>query len=210
MNDGHSDMLEATLLTRAGRLTEATALLQRVLRGRTARDTTSDSIWKAANAPPGRVPHIIDLVAKTIEVANPRPSSRTGQAFGTADVSLRPAGRVDGTARPQIPGALRSFRDRVAFRPCLRSPQRFAICDWRHAARRGRSRTPIRRRIGRWRVPADRPDNRVPWGSGQDGAPAKRRSDHRAVEGEHARGPADQGAARTGTRRACLPPYHPR
>src|SRR6266404_4250661 len=106
-------MLEATCLTRAGRLTEATALLQRVLRDKTARDTTSDSIWEAANAPPGRVPHIIELVAKTIEVANPRPSSRIGQAFGRADASLRPAGRAEETARPHMPGALRSFLDRI-------------------------------------------------------------------------------------------------
>src|ERR1700738_66906 len=113
MNDRHSDMLEATRLTRAGRLTEATALLQRVHRDKTARDTTSDSIWEAANAPPGRVPHIIEWVTKTIEVANPRPSSRTGQAFGRADPSVRPAGRAEGTARPHMPGALRSFLDRV-------------------------------------------------------------------------------------------------
>src|SRR3984893_17935162 len=113
MNDGYSDMLEATLLTRAGRLTEATALLQRVLRGRTVRDTTSDSIWKAANAPLERVPQIIDMAPKPIEVANPRPSSRTGQAFGSAEPSLRPAGRVEGTARPGMRGAPRSFLDRV-------------------------------------------------------------------------------------------------
>jgi hypothetical protein len=108
MNDRHSDMLEATRLTRAGRLTEATALLQRVLRSETARNATSDSIWKAADTPPQRVPHIIDVVAKTIEVANPRPSLRTGQAFGRADPSLPPAGRAEGTARPHMPGALRS------------------------------------------------------------------------------------------------------
>src|SRR6266851_1878680 len=106
MNDRHSDMLEATRLTRAGRLTEATALLQRVLRSKTARDTTSDSVWEAADAPPGRVPH-------TIEVANPQPSSRTAQAFGRADASFPPAGRAEGTARPHMPVALRSFLDRV-------------------------------------------------------------------------------------------------
>src|SRR5216684_493561 len=106
MNDSQSDMLEATRLTLAGRLTEATALLQRVLRGKTARDTTSDSVSEAADAPPRRVPH-------TIEVANPRPSSRTGQAFGRADASLPPAGRAEGTARPHMPVALRSFLDRV-------------------------------------------------------------------------------------------------
>jgi hypothetical protein len=113
MNDRHSDMLEATRLTRAGQLTEATALLQRVLRGKTARDTTSDSIWEAANAPPGRGPHIIDVGGKTIEVANPRPSSRTGPAFGRADANLRPAGRAEGTTQPHMPGALRSFLERV-------------------------------------------------------------------------------------------------
>jgi len=113
MNDRHSDMLEATRLTRAGRLTEATALLQRVLRGKTARDTTSDSFWEAATAPLEGGPHIIDAVTKTIEVANPGPSSRIVQAFGKADPSLRSTGRAEGTARPQIPGALRSFLDRV-------------------------------------------------------------------------------------------------
>src|SRR3984893_8168184 len=102
MNDRHSDMLEATRLTRASQLTEATALLQQVLRGKTARDTTSDSIWEAADTPPGRVPH-------TIEVSNPQPSSRTGQAFGWADASLPPAGRAEVTARPHMPGTLRSF-----------------------------------------------------------------------------------------------------
>jgi poly(hydroxyalkanoate) depolymerase family esterase len=105
MNDRHSDMLEATRLTRAGQLTEATALLQRVLRGKTAR------VWEAADTPPGRVPYIIDAAARTIEVANPRPSSRTERPFGSA--SLRAAGRAEGTARPHMPGALRSFLDPV-------------------------------------------------------------------------------------------------
>src|SRR5258705_3169827 len=100
-------MLEATRLTRAGRLAEATGLLQRVLGGKTARDTRSDSIWGAANARPERVPHIIDVSSKTIEVANPQPSSRTGQAVGRADSSLRPAGRAEGTARPHMRGAQR-------------------------------------------------------------------------------------------------------
>src|ERR1700730_2615570 len=106
MNERHTDMLEATRLTRAGRLTEATALLQRVLRGKTARDTTSDGVWEAADAPAERVTH-------TIEAANPRPSSRTGRAFGRADANLRAAGRAEGTAQPHMPGALRSILDRV-------------------------------------------------------------------------------------------------
>ena len=105
MNDRHSDMLEATRLTRAGQLTEATALLQRMLRGKTA------CVWEAANTPPRRVPYIIDVVATTIEVANPRLFSRTEQPFGCA--SLRAAGRAEGTALPHMPGALRSFLDPV-------------------------------------------------------------------------------------------------
>src|ERR1700730_1525082 len=105
MNDRHSDMFEATRLTSAAQLTEATALLQRMLRGKTAR------VWEAADTPPRRVPYIIDMVARTIEVANPRPSSRTEQPFGSA--SLRAAGRAEGTARPHMPGALRSFLDPV-------------------------------------------------------------------------------------------------
>lgn len=102
MKDRNSDMLEATRLTCAGRLTEATALLQRVLQGKTARDTTSDNVWEAAGAPPGQV-----------EAENPEASSRTGRAFGRVDVGLRSAGRAEETARPNMAGGLRSLLDRV-------------------------------------------------------------------------------------------------
>ena len=84
-------MLEATRLTRAGRLTEATALLQRVLRGETVPDTASAPTGEAAGAPAGRVSRIIDLTPDTIELTDPQPSSRAGQASGTG-VSTRPAG----------------------------------------------------------------------------------------------------------------------
>src|ERR1700730_15134592 len=105
MNDRHSDMFEATRLTSAAQLTEATALLQRMLRGKTAR------VWEAADTPPRRGPYIIDMGARTVGVANPRPASRPEQPFGSA--SLRAAGRAEGTARPHMPGALRSFLDPV-------------------------------------------------------------------------------------------------
>ena len=113
MNDAlHADMLEATRLTRAGRLTEATALLQRALRGGTVPDTASGPTGEAAHAPAGRGSRIIDLTPDTIELTDPQPSPPAGQASGTG-ASSRPAGWTPGTAQPHLPEALRSFLDRV-------------------------------------------------------------------------------------------------
>ena len=70
MNDilNPNTMLEATRLTRAGRLSEATTLLQRMLRGETSPDMT----FGTANdiAPAGRELPIIDAKAETIEEAD--------------------------------------------------------------------------------------------------------------------------------------------
>jgi poly(hydroxyalkanoate) depolymerase family esterase len=75
-------MVEATRLTRAGRLTEATALLQRMLRGRAAPDMTFGT---AGDGVPGKQkPPTIDATA-AIEKTDRSPSSR----FGTDG---RPAG----------------------------------------------------------------------------------------------------------------------
>ena len=56
---------EATRLTRAGQLVEATALLQRMLRGESAPDATSRTTGRLALT--GREPPIIDAKANTIE-----------------------------------------------------------------------------------------------------------------------------------------------
>jgi poly(hydroxyalkanoate) depolymerase family esterase len=56
---------EATRLTRAGQLVEATALLQRMLRGESAPDATSHSTGRIALA--GREPPIIDAKANPVE-----------------------------------------------------------------------------------------------------------------------------------------------
>jgi poly(hydroxyalkanoate) depolymerase family esterase len=56
---------EATRLTRAGQLVEATVLLQRMLRGETALEPTSGTTDRIAL--PGRLPLIIDAKANTIE-----------------------------------------------------------------------------------------------------------------------------------------------
>jgi poly(hydroxyalkanoate) depolymerase family esterase len=84
-------VLEATRLTRAGRLAQATTLLQRKLRGETA----PDMAFGTANeiAPTGREPTIIDAKAETIE--------ETGRPFLNATTS----------AQPHF-GALRGWLDR--------------------------------------------------------------------------------------------------
>ncbi len=99
MNDTlQSGVHEASRLTRAGRLTEATALLQRVLHS--GRDLYSGS--GNEDAPP-----TIDLVPDTVEVTTPGPSLRSGQEFG--------AGARSGAERRvwDRPEALRRFFDRI-------------------------------------------------------------------------------------------------
>jgi poly(hydroxyalkanoate) depolymerase family esterase len=86
-------MLEATRLTRAGRLTDATALLQRMVRGETAPSMHFGGDSDVALA--GRTPPIIDAKAETIDETD-RP------LFGAATA-----------ARPNSFGALRALFDRV-------------------------------------------------------------------------------------------------
>jgi len=86
-------MLEATRLTRAGRLTDATALLQHMLRGETAPDMHFGGASDVALA--GRTPPIIDAKAATIDETD-RP------LFGAAT-----------SAQPNRFGALRALFDRV-------------------------------------------------------------------------------------------------
>jgi Esterase PHB depolymerase len=70
-------MREATRLTRAGRLVEATALLQRMLRGESAPDAT---LRAGPIALTGREPPIIDARANTIEEADGPHSARATSA----------------------------------------------------------------------------------------------------------------------------------
>jgi poly(hydroxyalkanoate) depolymerase family esterase len=113
MNDAlHADMLEATRLTRAGRLTEATALLQRALRTGTEPDPASGPIGEAARAPAGRGARIIDLTPDTIELTAPQAPPPAGQSSSTG-ASSRPAGWTPGTTPSQLPEALRNLLARV-------------------------------------------------------------------------------------------------
>jgi poly(hydroxyalkanoate) depolymerase family esterase len=83
-------MLEATRLTRAGQITEATALLQRMFRGETARDVSAGKAGDSALARP-----IIDGTAEAIDETGP-------SVFGAATSPL-----------PNRSGVLRGFFDRL-------------------------------------------------------------------------------------------------
>ena len=94
MNDmpDPTKMLEAARLTRAGRLTEATALLQRMLQGKIARD---EIIGAAADIAAGREPRI--EVAGT-GAARDRPRLDTAALVQPVLQSLR--GLIDSIKRP--------------------------------------------------------------------------------------------------------------
>ena len=104
------DMLAATRFVQAGRLTEATALLQRLLRGELEPEITAAP---TPDAPAGRTPRTIDLAAETVEVTDHPPTSRTGQAFGTGAASWPLGGGTAGVAQPHLPEALRGFLERL-------------------------------------------------------------------------------------------------
>jgi poly(hydroxyalkanoate) depolymerase family esterase len=91
-------MVEATRLTRAGQLSEATALLQRMLRGETVPYLTSGAAGAIAHAPAGREPPIIHANASAIEEMNPPSSSRFAINSRRADVIFAGAAT---TAQPQ-------------------------------------------------------------------------------------------------------------
>src|SRR5260370_12936110 len=92
MNDmlDPNKIAEATRLTRAGRLAEAVALLQRMLRAESPRDMTFGTAVDIV--PTGRKPPIIDATAKSEETACP-PSS----CFG---IERRPPSRPFASAAP--------------------------------------------------------------------------------------------------------------
>jgi poly(hydroxyalkanoate) depolymerase family esterase len=109
MNDmlNSNKMVEAMRLTRSGRLTEATALIQRLLRGEISPDKIVDPP-DIAHSSSGREPPTIDAKAETVEETDRAPSTRIG-------FHKRPAGTMFGAANAQphnLPG-LRALLDRV-------------------------------------------------------------------------------------------------
>ena len=92
-------MREASRLTRTGRLTEATALLQRMLQRRRNPHRPFST---------GSVPPTIDLLPETVEVTEPGPSLRAGQEFDTGARN-----RAERAGRAYLPEALRRLLDRI-------------------------------------------------------------------------------------------------
>src|SRR5918911_955712 len=108
----NQDMLEATRLTRAGRLAEATAFLQRILRREPASDTAAGA--DPSNTPAGHASHTIDVVPDKVEVSDPRPSARTERTFETSITGQPAVSKLEETTQPpHRPEALRRFFERI-------------------------------------------------------------------------------------------------
>ncbi len=100
----HPDMIEATRLTRQGRLTEATALLQRMLRGAIEPDARTEGPRAAGDSLPLGAARIIELTPEMIEAPALRRSSFRGDVeAGSVGV---PAGHSSASARSPTPGWL--------------------------------------------------------------------------------------------------------
>ncbi len=111
MNDRmHRDMLEATRLTRAGRLTDATALLQRLLRSGRAPDTAFAAANDPTDVSTGRASHVIDLVPGTLEIADRQSSESPPHQSGDESCD---AGTAERTAGPRMAETLRNLIRRV-------------------------------------------------------------------------------------------------
>jgi poly(hydroxyalkanoate) depolymerase family esterase len=95
-----NSMLEATRLTREGKLTEASALLQTLLRG---------EVPAGPQAPAaGRQPRIIDVDPETGEASAP-----TAEGPRAAGHTRWPGGDIGTKGMPQLPEALRGFLDQI-------------------------------------------------------------------------------------------------
>jgi poly(hydroxyalkanoate) depolymerase family esterase len=111
-NMTYRDLLEATRLTRAGKLAEASTLLQRALRSDPALKSAPGATGDSGGAPLGRTPPVIDVVPETIEVTDADPSAYVGLAFASG-AGGRTDAIAEGRAGPRMPDALRRLLERV-------------------------------------------------------------------------------------------------
>jgi hypothetical protein len=83
----HPDLIEATRLTREGRLTEATALIQRILQSGLEPDASTGEPRAVADAPQIAAGPIIELTPEVIEESARRRSSPPGRAASALAVT---------------------------------------------------------------------------------------------------------------------------
>ena len=98
-----ADMMEATRLTREGRLEEAMALLQGT-RGTVPSDPTGSAAGEAPRTTGGAAPTLIDMVP---------PSTATGGAWSSPSAKAAPFPAGSGASPPEMPKGLRGLMDRM-------------------------------------------------------------------------------------------------
>ncbi len=101
---GH--MREATRLTRAGRLTEASTLLQRLLRGEQSSDAAAPIPCNPTSKPAARLPSVSDANPETGEASDSAPA-------GTTMGSHWRVGDMGKATMPQVQEALRDILSRI-------------------------------------------------------------------------------------------------
>src|SRR5271169_33995 len=99
------DMMEATRLTREGRLEEAMAVLRGALASAPASNAPSNLEDDARQRPSGRTPPILDMVPPSMGTGGSWTSPQFNEAHST--------GRPGGMSELQLPKAFRGFRDRM-------------------------------------------------------------------------------------------------
>ncbi len=104
-------MLEATRLTREGRLTEASALLQSLFRGETPAETVATKPRDTGAPVAERLPRIIDVDPETGEASAPVHAPIREPRIAAAN--WRPADARSSATMPQMPEALRGFLDQI-------------------------------------------------------------------------------------------------
>lgn len=109
-NPTYRDMLEATRLTRAGQLADATAFLQHLLRGERPPHGGSD---ERAEAPPGSPSRLIDLelAPDRVETNESGPSSRVVPTLGSG-ADGRQTQPMERTSMARMPKALTGLLER--------------------------------------------------------------------------------------------------
>lgn len=109
----HADMFEATRLTRAGHLLEATALIQRVLRGEPVADTATDTTAGHADTAGRRAPCIIDAVAETVDFTDAQGVPRAEQPAESPPPDRQSDRHKRTAAVPPVAEALTELWDRL-------------------------------------------------------------------------------------------------